>query len=87
LHSREAGVIAALFAIAREWNTLLVSSETRVSNTKTLLVDLPTMLVLLATCLLVARWLRSNRGRDAALAGGTFGLLLLRGPSSSFCCP
>jgi hypothetical protein len=36
LHSGAAGVIAALAAVGREWASLLVSSETRVSNTKLL---------------------------------------------------
>ena len=71
------GVIIALFAIFREWTSLLISSQTRVSNTKTLLVDLPTLLLLTLACLLAMRWLeRKDRG-NALAAGGMFGLLLL----------
>jgi hypothetical protein len=77
LHSRAAGVIAALAAVSREWTTLLISSETRVSNTKMLLVDLPTLLLVLAACVFTVRWLRRRAIRDAILAGGVFGLLLL----------
>jgi hypothetical protein len=77
LHSRSAGIMASLFAIFREWNSLLISSQTRVSNTKTLLVDLPTMLLLLLACLVAVRWLESRARSDALLAGGLLGLLLL----------
>jgi hypothetical protein len=77
LHSRSAGMIAALYAIFREWNSLLISSQTRVSNTKTLLVDLPTLLLLLAACLFAVRWLQRRGRLDALLAGGFMGLLLL----------
>jgi hypothetical protein len=77
LHSRVAGVTIALFFIFRELTTLLVSSNTRVSNTKTLLVDLPTLLLLLLACLFTLRWLEKKTEKDALIAGGMFGLLLL----------
>jgi hypothetical protein len=77
LHSRGAGVIVALLAIFREWNTLLVSSQTRVSNTRTLLVDLPTTLLLLSACLFVVRWVQRRGRTDALVSGGLMGLLLL----------
>ncbi|HET9590101.1 MAG TPA: glycosyltransferase family 39 protein, partial [Anaerolineales bacterium] len=77
LHSRTAGLTVALFFIFRELTALLVSSDTRVSNTKTLLVDLPTLLLLLLACLFAVRWFESKAQRDALIAGGVFGLLLL----------
>ncbi len=77
LHSRAAGIVAALFAIFREWNALLVSSQTRVSNTKMLLVDLPTLLLMLLACLFVMRWLQRRGRMDAIVAGGALGVLLL----------
>ena len=77
LHSRTAGVIVALFAIFREWNSLLISSQTRVSNTKTLLVDLPTLLLILLSCLFVLRWLERKDWKSGLVAGGLFGILLL----------
>src|SRR5688572_11883129 len=77
LHSRAAGVTIAFFFIFRELTSLLVSSNTRVSNTKTLLVDLPTFLLLLLSCLFVFRWFDSKSQKDAFIAGGMFGLLLL----------
>ncbi len=77
IHSRPAGVIVALFVIFREWTSLLISSQTRVSNTKTLLVDLPTLLLILLACLFVLRWLERKDWKSAFIAGGMFGLLLL----------
>lgn len=77
LHSRPAGVIVALFAIFREWTSLLISSQTRVSNTKTLLVDLPTLLLILLTSLFVLRWLERKDWKSGLLVGGSFGILLL----------
>jgi hypothetical protein len=77
LHSRAAGLTIALFAIFREFTTLWISSETRVSNTKTLLVDLPTFLFLSIACLFALRWLERRDLKSAFLAGGTFGLFLL----------
>jgi hypothetical protein len=77
MHSRTAGVIIALFAIFREWTSLLISSQTRVSNTKTLLVDLPTFLLLLLACLFVLRWLERKDWQNGLIAGGFFGILLL----------
>ncbi|HTP01007.1 MAG TPA: glycosyltransferase family 39 protein, partial [Anaerolineales bacterium] len=77
LHSRPAGMMMALFAVFREWNSLLVSSQTRVSNTKTLLSDLPTLLLILLACLFVVRWLQRRDPRDSLIAGGLMGLLLL----------
>ena len=77
LHSRLAGVTIALFFIFRELTTLLVSSNTRVSNTKMLLVDLPTLLLFILACLFMLRWLEQKDSKNALIAGGTFGLLLL----------
>jgi hypothetical protein len=55
----------------------MVSSATRVSNSKMLLVDLPTLLGMLLCTLLVLRWLKQQDARSAATAGGGFALLLL----------
>ena len=77
LHSHLAGVTIALLSIFREWTNLLVSSDTRVSNTKTLLVDTPTLFLILLACLFAFRWLERKDKRSAFIAGGTFGILLL----------
>jgi hypothetical protein len=77
IHSRAAGVTIALLAIFREWTNLLVSSDTRVSNTKMLLVDIPTLMLILLACLFAFRWLERKDKRSAFIAGGFFGILLL----------
>ncbi len=77
IHSQTAGLTIALLAIFREWTALLVSSQTRVSNVKMLLVDLPTLLFILLACWLAFRWLAHKGRLRAFLAGGTFGVLLL----------
>ena len=77
LHSRTAGVTVALLAIFREWTNILVSSDTRVSNSKIFLVDTPTLLLILLACLFAFRWLERKDKRSAFVAGGTFGILLL----------
>lgn len=87
LHSRAAGLTAALLFIFREWTSLLVSSETRTSNTRMLLVDLPTLLLVLLACLFAFRWLERRGGRSAFIAGGAFGLLLLLRTQSLFIIP
>ena len=77
LHSRLAGATIALLAIFREWTSLLVSSDTRVSNTKMLLVDNPTLLLILLACLFAFHWLERKDKHSALIAGGIFGILLL----------
>lgn len=77
VHSRAAGVMIALFAIFRELTTLWVSSATRVSDTRTLLTDLPTLLLITVACLFVMRWFENKSLQRALVAGGIFGIMLL----------
>jgi len=77
VHSRTAGVMIALFAIFRELTTLWVSSATRVSDTRTLLTDLPTLLMITLACLFVMRWFENKSIQRALVAGGIFGVMLL----------
>ena len=77
IHSRVAGVMIAFFAIFRELTTLWVSSATRVSDTRTLLTDLPTALMIALACLFVMRWLENKSIQRALIAGGVFGVMLL----------
>ncbi|HUI89858.1 MAG TPA: glycosyltransferase family 39 protein [Anaerolineales bacterium] len=77
IHSRAAGVMVASFAIFRELTTLWVSSATRVSDTRTLLTDLPTTLMVMLACLFVMRWLEKKSVQRALVAGGMFGVMLL----------
>lgn len=87
LHSRTAGVTIALLAIFREWTSLLISSDTRVSNSKILLVDTPTLLLILLACLFAFRWLERKDKRSAFIAGGIFGILLLLRTQSMLIAP
>ncbi|MBT3338260.1 MAG: hypothetical protein HN855_15360 [Anaerolineae bacterium] len=79
IHSRPAGIIIALFAIFREWTNILISSQTRVSNTRMILTDLPTALVLSLAALVVIYWFQraDRQPLRPLLAGGVFGMLLL----------
>jgi 4-amino-4-deoxy-L-arabinose transferase-like glycosyltransferase len=79
LHSRTAGVVVALLAIFRELTSILISSETRVSNTRMLLTDLPTALVIALAALLVLRWLqrKDQPGLSPLLAGCCLGVMFL----------
>ncbi len=90
LHSRAAGITIAFFGIFREWTNLLVSSQTRVSNSRMTLTDLPTALVLSLLALVVIYWLKQSQSLSGAMtkgksadeglpliSGGIFGMLLL----------
>ena len=79
LHSREAGIIIAFLGIFREWTNLLVSSQTRVSNSRMTLTDLPTALVLSLLALVVIFWLKKQDRVPLLplISGGVFGMLLL----------
>jgi len=87
IHSRAAGVTIALLAIFREWTNLLVSSDTRVSNTKMLLVDTPTLMLILLSCLFAFRWLERKDKLSTFIAGSTFGILLLLRTQSALILP
>jgi 4-amino-4-deoxy-L-arabinose transferase-like glycosyltransferase len=87
LHSQTAGIVVAFFFIFREFTSLLILSQTRVTNTKMLLVDLPTMFLLLLSCLFVFRWLQRKDWISALAAGGMFGVLLLLRTQSLFVLP
>ncbi len=77
IHSRTAGATVALLFIFRELTSLFITSNTRVTNTKSLLVDLPTLFLLLLSCHFTMRWLERRDSKGAFIAGGMFGLLLL----------
>ncbi len=89
LHSRTAGLVAALFAIFREVTSLWVSSDARVSNTKMLLSDFLTTLVLVAFLLIVLRWYQTKpRALFMAFAvGALLGLQILLRSQSLFIAP
>ncbi len=77
IHSPAAGVAIALFAIFRELNSLWISSNTRVVNSRILTTDFPTALGISLLCLASVYWFERRDSRSALLAGGSMGLLLL----------
>ncbi len=89
LHSRAAGVTVALLAIFRELTSLWVASDVRVSNTKMLLSEFITTLVMIAYLLLVLRWFREKRNGPllAFVSGGALGLQLLLRTQTAFLAP
>ncbi len=89
LHSRAAGLTIALLAIFRELTSLWVASDARVSNTKMLLSEFITTLVLIAYLLLVLRWFREKRNGLllAFISGGALGLQMLLRTQSAFLAP
>lgn len=100
LHSRAAGLTVALLAIFRELTSLWVASDARVSNTKMLLSEFITTLVLIAYLLLVLRWLRRRSDTCtepqvrcwqsdllAFASGGALGLQLLLRTQVAFLAP
>lgn len=79
LHSRALGISTAMLVIFREFNSILATPITEVSNSKQFLSDFPTMLGISAVLLLAVTWLKTpRRHRLLPLAlGGTLGLLML----------
>jgi hypothetical protein len=77
LHSPAAGVTVALFAIFREYAALLISSDTRVANSKIFTTDFPTAMGITLMCLVVIWWLERRDFKSTLVAGGAFGIFLL----------
>jgi hypothetical protein len=80
LHSRPAGLVMALFAIFREWNSVISMPFTNnASTSKLFFADLPTALVISLVALLAILWLKAptNRPLLPFLLGGTLGLSVL----------
>ncbi|MBX3038345.1 MAG: glycosyltransferase family 39 protein [Anaerolineales bacterium] len=87
LHSPAAGVAVALFAIFREYTSLLIASNTRVANSKIFITDLPTAMSIAIMCLVVIWWLENRTFRNTLIAGGAFGLMLLFRTQSTITLP
>lgn len=87
LHSPAAGVIVAFFAIFREYTTLLISSNTRVTNSKIFTTDFSTALAIVIICLVVIWWLENRNLKSTLVTGGVFGLFLLFRTQSTITLP
>jgi hypothetical protein len=82
VHSRQAGVIAAVLIGLRERNSIALSNVIDVSHAKLLMTDLPLAVGIALFTLVLVGWLkRPERNRQAPLlAGGILGLLMLIRP-------
>ena len=79
LGGRPAGVIAALLAIFRERNSIVLTNIIEVSHVKLLMSDVPTMTMMLLFMYFFVKWLNDRDGRYylGALAGAFFGFTIL----------
>jgi hypothetical protein len=76
---RSAGVLLAIFTILIELNTLQVSSLTTTSNTKILMTEWPTMLLLVCLVFSLMSWSgkKGNHNILSLVIGGLLGALIL----------
>jgi len=79
LHHRLSGSLLAIAIVLRESNAIALSGEIDVSHSKLLMTDLPAALGMAVLCLLMLRWLQSDRRllRWPLWVGGALGILLL----------
>ncbi|MFH1632686.1 MAG: hypothetical protein ABIG63_01555 [Chloroflexota bacterium] len=82
IHSRAAGVLAAILIIFREANAIALGDKITVSHAKLLMSDLPTTLGVLLFLLVVTIWLKSPSKRQTLplAAGGIMGAFMLIRP-------
>lgn len=82
--NRPAGILAAIFTILIEWNTLQVASLTTTSNTKLLMTEWPAMFLLVTLVYSLVNWADKSEewGYRPLIVGGSLGgLILLRSQS------
>ena len=78
LHHTAAGLTAAAWVIWREIYSIRITNLVQVSNSRLLMSDLPTMLLVLLTILCVIRWyLYDNEETRSLLCGGVIGTAML----------
>ncbi len=90
LHSRPAGLAAALLAILRELTAILTTPFTNnASNSKLFFADLPTALAISFWALLVVVWLKAPQRKplQPLLVGGGLGVAMLFRTQSVFMLP
>jgi hypothetical protein len=82
LSNRAAGLVAAILIILRERNSIALTNVIRVSHSKLIMTDVPTMLAVLILAFLIIFWLKKpgERFGVSLLVGGALGLTaLMRG--------
>lgn len=73
-----AGVLAAIWIIYREIYSIRLSPLVQVSNSRLMMSDLPTMLLVLCVILFAIKWYRQGQSAlNALLCGGFIGLAML----------
>jgi len=78
IHGNILGLGMGLFAIFREVNTIQASNIANVSNSKLLMSDFPSTLILSILVLITIKWIKKpNRKYFATLTGGILGALVL----------
>ncbi len=78
LRHTDAGLLAAAWIICREVYSIRLSPIVQVSNSRLLMSDLPTMLLVLCVVLCVGMWYRHDQSAVRALfCGGFIGLAML----------
>jgi hypothetical protein len=89
MHSTGTGITLGLFSLLRELNNILAGNLTTVSNSKLLLSDVPTLLVVSIIALNLIRWVKKpNSGPVSSLVLGGWlgvGVLLRTRQGSNFC--
>jgi hypothetical protein len=79
LNNRIMGFVLALSVFFREFNTLSVASLTTTSNSKLLMTELPTALILSVLLLVIIKWHNASNKQSiySLLVGGVLGILVL----------
>jgi hypothetical protein len=79
LHSRAAGLLAAVLIILRERNALLLGGVITGINSKLLMSEIPTMMGIVLFLILFIQWLKRPEERMifALLSGGALGMTML----------
>jgi len=78
IHSNTLGLGMGLFAIFREMNAIQASDIANVSNSKLLMSDFPSTLILSVLILITIKWIKKPDGKYfAVLMGGILGALVL----------
>ncbi len=89
LHSRLSGFMAAGLIILRERNAISLSGDIRVSHSKLMMSDMPSVLAIVLLTWLVITWFRAPTERKLfpIWIGGVIGLLMLLRPQFSLLIP
>ena len=79
LHSRSAGILAAILIALKEYNSIASTLDIQVSNSRLMMTEVPTAFEILLLALLLVLWLKKPLSRMwlVLLAGGIAGVSIL----------